>query len=107
MLERIKAWLGIFPEFGGIGRSSKWPTVRKMFLSKFPKCAVCGTNKDCEVHHKVPYHIDKSLELVPSNFITLCRPHHYLFGHLMNWASFNVNCELDAKLWSAKIKDRP
>jgi hypothetical protein len=59
------------------------------------------------VHHKMPFHIDQSLELNPQNLITLCRPHHYLAGHLMNWSSYNPQVVVDSANWLAKINSRP
>ena len=96
------------PRFGG--RSPKWRKVRKAYLKKHPVCAVCSkTGKiiSNEIHHIVPVNIDKSKELEESNFITLCREHHFLFGHFNSWYSFNKNVKKDAKEWKNKIKNRP
>lgn len=97
-------------EFGA-ARSPKWSEVRKKFLALHPTCAVCGTKggllKANEIHHKMPFHLDSSLELNPDNLICLCRPHHYLVGHLMSWSSFNSEVEKDSSYLLQKVKTRP
>lgn len=53
-------------------RSSKWSRVQKEFLSKNPICAICGSSKKLNVHHKLPFHLYPELELEESNLVTLC-----------------------------------
>ena len=91
---------------GGL-RSGRWPSVRKQFLKENPTCAVCGTKKNLECHHVVPYHIDKNMELLESNLLTLCRRDHLIFGHLDSFRSFNSNVKTDSGIWYNKIKNRP
>lgn len=91
----------------GTQRSDKWPEVEKAFLKDNPHCGVCKTDKDLNVHHVRPFHLEPALELDPSNLITLCRDHHFLFGHLLDWKSFNVSVVADASSWDSKIKNRP
>lgn len=91
----------------GAARSSQWPTVEKAFLAKNPTCAVCGKNKDLNIHHRQPFHLHPELELEPTNLITLCRQHHEWWGHLGNWKSYNVDVEVDSATWNQKIKSRP
>ena len=94
-------------------RSSKWPTVRKHHLIANPTCAVCGGSEMLEVHHKLPFHLDASLELDPTNLITLCESKkngvtcHLWFGHLGSYKSFNKNVEEDAKSWKEKLSSKP
>jgi 5-methylcytosine-specific restriction endonuclease McrA len=93
-------------------RSSRWPAARKAWLILHPACAICGCLDNVAVHHKVPVHIDPSLELDQTNFITLGEScptgnHHLLYGHLGRWASFNSTVEEDAFYWRAKILNRP
>ena len=90
----------------GSPRSSEWSKVRNDYLEKHPTCAVCGTNKKCEVHHIFPYHLKPELELNQKNLITLCRPHHLLFGHLMSWKSFNKKVISDTQTWKKKVANR-
>jgi len=89
-------------------RSPKWSKVRKEFLKTNQICAACGTDKDLEVHHIVPVHINADLELDPSNLITLCsRPCHLLIGHLMDFKSWNPHVVSDAVFINLKIQQRP
>ena len=87
-------------------RSGLWPRVRKNHLELNPKCAVCGTKKDLDVHHLVMFSVDKRLELSSENLITLCTPHHFLFGHLLNWRTSNPQCAEDSGIWRDKIRAR-
>jgi 5-methylcytosine-specific restriction endonuclease McrA len=86
-------------------RSPHWPTARKHFLEQHPACEACGTTKDLNVHHVVPFHEDPSkiLELDPANMITLCREHHFLIGHQSNWKDSNRNVRADAAALRRKL----
>ena len=89
-------------------RSSKWPKVRKDYLEENPSCAACGRTRSLEVHHKLPVHLYPDLELDPSNLIGLCdNPCHLLFGHLMNYKSYNKNVVEDCEVYLNKVKNRP
>ena len=72
-------------------RSSKWPTVRKHYLAKHPTCAACGGKVLVQVHHKIPFHEDASLELHEDNLISLCifKLCHSEIGHSGNYSFFN------------------
>ena len=96
-----------YPVLGASARSSEWPKVEKQFIKDHPKCEVCGKNKNLNVHHIKPFHIDPANELNPDNLITLCRDHHFLFGHFLNWSSWNVDVHNDSNIWYNKIKSRP
>lgn len=88
-------------------RSSLWGSIRKEFLSKNNQCAVCGRKKDLEVHHIIPVHVDPSLELDKDNLITLCANScHILFGHLMDFKSWNPNVIKDCDTMRDKISAR-
>lgn len=73
----------------GEPRSGHWPTVRKAFVKLHPVCSACGSNKNLNVHHVVPFHIRKELECDPNNLITLCRDCHFHIGHHENWKNSN------------------
>lgn len=99
--------LGIFKIRYAV-RSPKWSSVRKEHLKQNPNCAACGKNKKLEVHHIKPVHTNPELELDPSNLITLCAdPCHILFGHLMDWKSWNTNVINDTSVYLSKVKNRP
>jgi len=91
----------------GARRSSGWRAVRNKHIKRCSVCVVCGTRKNLEVHHILPFNQNPELELDPRNLITLCRKHHLLFGHLRSYRSWNKNVILDASIWSLKIKNRP
>lgn len=88
-------------------RSGKWPRVRATHLHLHPLCSVCRTKKNLDVHHCTPAHIDRSRELDPENLLTLCRPHHFLFGHFGSWVSWNTDVRQDCSEWALKIVMRP
>lgn len=69
-------------------RSPKWRKRRKIHITAFPLCVVCG-KKGSEVHHVKPFHLFPHLELESTNMATMCRKHHFIFGHLENWKLFN------------------
>jgi len=90
------------------GRSPKWRKVRAEHIKKHPECAACGRKESLEVHHIVPYHINPELELEPSNLITLCGKYcHFIFGHLMDWKSWNENVVRDCTLYHISKSTRP
>lgn len=85
-------------------RSPQWNKVRAQHLKEQSTCQVCGTKEDLNVHHIIPFHVDKSKELVPSNLITLCERNkcHFIFGHLFNWSSYNPNVLIDSQIYKDK-----
>jgi hypothetical protein len=89
-------------------RSPKWQTIRKNHLKNNPFCIACGRDAKLEVHHKIPVHMSPELELDPSNLVTLCAdPCHLLFGHLMNFKSYNKSVIEDCSVYLNKVKNRP
>lgn len=89
-------------------RSGLWASVRAKHLEEHPCCAACGSCLKPEVHHIVPVHLDPDRELDPDNLITLCDKYcHLIFGHLMNYKSYNKNVVEDAKVYYNRIKHRP
>lgn len=89
-------------------RSPKWQTVRKQHLDKQPYCQACGKKVKLEVHHIVPVHLDPLKELDPDNLITLCDSYcHLVFGHLMDYKSWNVDVIKDSNNFYQKIQSKP
>lgn len=105
MIEFIKHLFGLSRTFG-MARSSEWEKFRNEFMKDNNFCEVCRTDKNLEAHHIKPFHLNPSLELDKDNLIALCRDHHYLFGHFLNWSSFNPDVISDSKIWNVKIKTR-
>lgn len=89
-------------------RSPKWTSVRKEHLKINNYCIACGRDKKLEVHHIKPVHLFPELELDMSNLVTLCAdPCHLVFGHLMNFKSWNREIIKDSTEYLNKIKNRP
>jgi len=91
----------------GVARSPKWREVRKEHLKIQDKCQACLKKKDLEVHHIIPVHKEKYLELNPDNLITLCSSCHILFGHLGSFLSHNIFVREDALVMRSKVLRRP
>jgi len=105
-IQRLVAVFAAPHEYGG-QRSPKWNRVRDDFLRKHRDCTACGSGLDLEVHHVVPYHQRRDLELVESNLLVLCRDCHFYFGHLKDWTSYNESVRTDAANYRQKIRQRP
>ena len=91
----------------GTARSSHWPTVRKHHLAGSPECAVCGSRKSLQVHHKRPFHLHPELELDPTNLVTLCESGtncHLNYGHAGDFRGVNPDVEQDVASWKAKFE---
>lgn len=89
-------------------RSPKWKSVREQHLLENSHCAACGRNSKLEVHHIEPVHINPERELDPTNLITLCSsPCHIVFGHLMDWKSWNTNVIKDSMVYLNKYQNKP
>lgn len=87
-------------------RSKRWPALRKQFLKAYPSCEACGGTMKLVAHHIIPVHIDPSLELDPTNLITLCHDHHLHFAHLGSWRGWNAQIRGNADWWRIKIRNR-
>jgi 5-methylcytosine-specific restriction endonuclease McrA len=87
-------------------RSPKWKSIRNEHLKIYPNCMACGSKKNPEVHHIIPVHIDSDKELDSNNLITLCDKYcHFIFGHLMNWKSWNPDIVSDSLAYNTKLKN--
>ena len=98
-MKKLFTLLGLFLVFVFFiaARASQWSKVRKAYLKAYPTCAVCDSKKKLQVHHIIPFAEDKSLELEPSNLITLCSRCHLLFGHFGSYKKYNPNVREDCK----------
>lgn len=85
-----------------VTRSWAWRLVKRAHLRKHPTCAACGNRYHLTVHHIVPVSVDRTLELVPSNLITLCERSplsincHLFIGHGGKWHTHNAHVVRDA-----------
>ena len=98
--------LKVAKAFGITARSPEWGKVRAAHLAQHPKCEACDISGEgkVEVHHIMPFHLNPSLELDPTNLITLCESvrveevtndHHHLIGHLGDWKAYNPDVTTD------------
>lgn len=96
-------------------RSPHWRALRARWLEDNPTCAACGCKEKLEVHHIIPVHVNRSLELDAENLITLCEvdtagPDHHChlkFGHLGNWYNYNRNVTTDTRKALLKRYTKP
>lgn len=89
-------------------RSSKWKKVRAEHLKQYPSCAACGNTDGLEVHHIEPVSVNPDRELDPTNLITLCSKYcHFYIGHLMDYASWNIDVIEDSRVYFNKVSNRP
>lgn len=96
----------------GATRSPQWSSFKIEFAKTHPKiCAICGTTKGCQLHHKTPFSRDLSRELDPTNLVWLCEQGehscHLIFGHLYSFFSYNTDLDNTIAEWSGKITNRP
>ncbi len=77
------------------GRSPGWTKLRNQFVKANPFCIVCHVRDDLDVHHRVPFHVDRTLELVWDNLRTMCRKCHWVWGHFADphWLLYNLNLD--------------
>ena len=83
-------------------RSSKWDDLREEFLSLCPYCEACGSQKNLQVHHVVPFSVRPELELAYTNLVTLCMgPNecHLRLGHGGSFRSYNPNVANDIRAY--------
>lgn len=91
----------------GSVRSPQWQAVSRAYRKEQPLCEF-GMHKPTllnplNTHHVVAFHNDKTLELVKSNWINVCRFHHYAHCHFFNWSDTNSNVRTDAKTFTDEL----
>lgn len=93
---------GIAPD-----RNGKWRSLRNRLIDEAGCCAVCQKKTNLIVHHKIPFHVDPSLELDENNLVVLCENDilncHLIFGHLGNWREYNEEIDKDIEIWNKKL----
>lgn len=93
-------------------RSPQWPKVRAAWLKEHGECAACGQTDHLNVHHVVPFAVDASKELDPTNLITLCTDGpghmncHLVIGHAGNYRCRNEKVREDAANMRAMLEER-
>jgi len=86
-----------------INRASGWHDVRLKFVQENPFCKICEKTECLHVHHKKPFHLWPELELSLDNLMVLCINCHLMWGHLLDWKSYNEQIDKDV----ARIAQRP
>jgi hypothetical protein len=73
-------------------RDHRWHAFKNKIIEG-KRCSICGSDKNLTGHHKKPFFQYPELELDPENIEVLCenpsRNCHFVFGHLMNWQTYN------------------
>ena len=92
--------------FGGVPRSGSWYSTRNEFIKSNNECECCGSKKNLQVHHKVPFCVDPDRELDMDNLMTLCADCHFQIGHCGWWASYNPNVEESVRFYKAMLENR-
>ena len=92
--------------FGGTPRSSEWRRVRDKFVENHPDCVVCGSRKNIQVHHVIPFCVDPSKELEVSNLATMCSRCHLLIGHGGWFQRYNANFWHTVATMKTVVKNR-
>jgi cytochrome c553 len=87
-------------------RSSKWPALRRAYLTANPTCAACG-GPATVVHHVLPFHLYPKLELEWGNLMAFCGECHFVVGHRGNWRDYNPCAREDAayRLWDRQARE--
>ena len=115
ILQHVRHTFGIAtfdPRYTGMPRRSpQWPHESHEHLLLFPNCAACWTKKFVVVHHIEPFWRVPSRELDPTNLLTLCESPshncHLIFGHFLNWKSWNPNVVAMAAAYLKLVQSRP
>lgn len=109
--EKIKAGLPLTQEadqdasrlMGSKPRGAGWEKKELETVKNHPYCALCGTKKRLQVHHKKPYHEFPELEFEDDNLIVLCQPDHFSVGHYYNWQDYNPDVDQEVAARREKI----
>lgn len=85
------------------GRGSQWRKARDEAIRRAPFCAMCGTARDLQVHHVIPFRLTR--DNGQSNLVPLCRGHHRLVETvLVGTEEFGFG-ETEALVWQGMLWD--
>jgi hypothetical protein len=88
--------------------------AKRDYVQIHPECAICGCQKNLEVHHVIPVHVDLSLSTVFENFLTLCDSNnngcHRWIGHFGDFKNrWNLNIReyaISSRLFLQKMQPK-
>ena len=88
------AWLlqilGVKRDYGlmaaglGAARDPGWEKLEKQLRVEWPTCECCGQPTE-QIHHILPFHKARRLELCRDNLAAVCQPCHFRIAHGGNW----------------------
>ena len=86
------------------GRGSRWNLSRKISLEKTPFCAICGTSKNLQVHHIVPFRLTNNNS--QENLIPLCVKHHKMVEmQFVNTENEGIDLETQSLVWRSILME--
>ena len=86
------------------GRGSQWRKIRQEAIIRAPFCAMCGTRKNLQVHHVIPFRLthDNSFD----NLVPLCVKHHRMVETmLVSTEKFGFD-DVARAAWIGMLKER-
>jgi len=91
----------------GAARSQQWEALSRAYREEQPLCEF-GMHKPTllnplNTHHIQVFHEHPELELIKSNWINVCRFHHYAHCHFFNWSDSNSNVREEASLFTEEL----
>lgn len=88
-------------------RSPQWPPVERAFLRAHPECRGCGSRRNLNAHHLVPFHVDRAKELDPDNLVAVCRSCHFVLCHRNDWSNWEPDAPRLLDAHRARTGARP
>lgn len=86
------------------GRGSQWNKIRSEVLAGFPFCAVCGTTKNLQVHHIIPFRLTKDNS--KANLVPLCTTHHrWVETMFVDTERFGIDA-ITQEIWRGMIRSK-
>lgn len=87
------------------GRGSQWKKIRDAVAKAFPFCGVCGTTKNIQVHHIVPFRLTHDNS--PENLIPLCTKHHkWVEMMFVETEAHGADIETQGMIWKNMLRSR-
>jgi 5-methylcytosine-specific restriction endonuclease McrA len=86
------------------GRGSQWSKIRSEVLAGFPFCAVCGTTKNLQVHHIIPFRLTRDNS--KANLVPLCVTHHrWIETMFVDTERFGIDA-CTQEIWRGMIRSK-